>query len=244
MKKVFKLALLILASSVPWSSGQAVELTNDFTLALDAGLYSQYWSRGISQTLGDPAVQGSATLIHSSGVYGGVWSSNVDFGNGSKTRQEIDYYVGYSWQAADDVSLDITYLKYEYPKESVLNYSEYYAKLNAYGFNVGGYYSGDLGGNQSMLYSFVGYEFALPGKIGFKARYGLVDYKDPVFISGDGSSRDKYNEWQLEVNKELLGLKWSLSYADSSLSKTECLNFTGFDDICSATVIAGVSKSF
>lgn len=95
-----------------------------------------------------------------------------------------------------------------------------------------------------MLYSFVSYEATLPGGVGLKTRYGQVGYKDPVFVSGNGSTRNKYNEWKVEVNKELLGLKWSLSYADSNLSKVECLNLNGFDDICSATVIAGVGKSF
>ncbi|MBT9236109.1 TorF family putative porin [Pseudomonas sp. MG-2] len=244
MKHSFKLAAIFLAAVAPWSESDAVELSKDFTLALDAGLYSQYWSRGMSQTQGDPALQGSATLVHSSGLFAGVWSSNVDFGHGSKTRQEIDYYLGYSMQLADDVSLELTYLEYEYPKQADLNYSEYYAKLNAHGFIAGGYYSDDLWGDESMLYSFVGYETTLPGDIGLKTRYGQVDYKDPVFVSGNGSTRSKYNEWQIELNKELLGLKWSLSYADSNLSKVECLNFNGFDDVCSATVIAGISKSF
>ncbi|MDZ3992586.1 TorF family putative porin [Pseudomonas sp. Teo4] len=244
MKHAFKMASIILAAVAPWSEGNAIELSKDFTLAVDAGLYSQYWSRGMSQTLGDPAIQGAVTLIHSSGLYAGVWSSNVDFGHGSKARQEIDYYLGYSWQIADKVTLDLTYLEYEYPKQGDLNYSEYYAKLNAYGFIAGGYYSDDLWSNQSMLYSFVGYETTLPGDVGFKSRYGLADYKDPVFVSGDGSARNKYNEWQVEFNKEFLGVKWSISYADSDLSKAECMNFAGFDDICSATVVAGVSKSF
>lgn len=166
------------------------------------------------------------------------------FGHGSKARQEIDYYVGYFWQATDDISLDLAYYEYEYPKESSLNYSEYYSKLTAYGFNVGGYYSNDLWGGQSMLYSFFGYETTLPGEVGLKLRYGEADYKDPIFISSDGSTRSRYNDWMVTVSKKYLDLNWSLSFVDSDLSDSECLNYAGFDDVCSATFVAGVSKSF
>lgn len=228
----------------PWGASQAIELSKDFSLALNAGLYSDYWSRGVSQTQGDPAIQGSATLSHSSGLYAGVWSSNVDFGHGSSTRQEIDYYAGYFWQATDDISLDVAYYDYEYPNQSSFNYSETYAKLSAYGAYVGGYYADDLYGDQSMMYSFVGYATTLPADVGLNIRYGWVDFKDQLFVDGSGRSRDSYNEWQVMLNKEYLSLNWSISYVDSDLSDAECLNYSGFDDTCSARLVVGVSKSF
>lgn len=228
----------------PWSASQAIELNDDFSLDLNVGAYSDYRSRGMSQTQGDPAIQGSATLSHSSGLYAGVWSSNVDFGYGSKTRQEIDYYVGYYWQATDDISLDVTYYEYEYPKEGGLNYSETFAKLSAYGAYVGGYYSDDMGGDQSYLYSFVGYETTLPLDVGLDLRYGWVDFKDATFVDSNDGTRDSYNEWQVSLSKTLVSLDWSLAYVDSDLSDTECYNYNGFDDVCSGNIVVGVSKSF
>lgn len=85
MKRMMTLGVVSIVLA-PWTVTQAITLNDDFSLALEAGLFSDYRSRGISQTQGDPAVQGSATLTHSSGLYVGAWSSNVDFGNGSKTR--------------------------------------------------------------------------------------------------------------------------------------------------------------
>ncbi|MGE8407331.1 MAG: TorF family putative porin [Pseudomonas sp.] len=228
----------------PWGASQAIELSKDFSLALNAGIYSDYKSRGVSQTQGDPAIQGSATLSHSSGLYAGVWSSSVDLGLGSATRQEIDYYAGWFWQATDDISLDLAYYDYEYPKQSGLNYSETYARLTAYGAYVGGYYSDDLYGNQSSLYSFVGYGMTLPLDIGLDVRYGRVDFKDRLIADANGHSRDSYNEWQVMVKKEVFSLDWSLSYVDSDLSRSECSNYSGFRDTCSASLVAGVSKSF
>jgi hypothetical protein len=35
-----------------------------------------------------------------------------------------------------------------------------------------------------------------------------------------------------------------LSYIDTDLSKNQCTSNYGFDDVCSATVVASVSKSF
>ena len=112
--KAFTLFALGSLSLLPLSS-QAIPLNDDFSVQVDLTLASDYRTRGISQTLNDPAVQAGTTLAHSSGLYVGVWSSNVDFGGGLKTRQELDYYAGWLWQATDAVSLDVGYLKYAYP---------------------------------------------------------------------------------------------------------------------------------
>ncbi|KRW61194.1 TorF family putative porin [Pseudomonas sp. TTU2014-080ASC] len=229
---------------LPWGASQAIEINEDFSLDVNIGAYSDYRSRGMSQTQGDPAIQGGVTLAHSSGLYAGIWSSNVDFGYGSKTRQEIDYYVGYYWQITDDISLDLTHYKYDYPREGSLNYNETYAKFSAYGVYVGGYYADDLADNQSYLYSFVGYETTLPYDIGFDVRYGKIDFKDDTLESSSGKMRSSYNEWQIGLSKSMFNVDWSISYVDSDVSKTECYNYNGFDDICSGTVVVGVSKSF
>ncbi|VXC15177.1 conserved exported hypothetical protein [Pseudomonas sp. 8AS] len=243
MKQLLNLTL-VSAVLAPWSLAQAITLNDDFSLAVEAAALSDYRSRGISQTQGDPALQGSVTLLHSSGAYAGVWSSNVDFGYGSNTRQELDYFAGYYWQINDDIALDVGYFDYTYPRQNGLNYSEYYAELSAYGARVGSYYSDDLGGDQSMLYSYVGYGFALPFDVAFDLRYGQADYKDPLWISASGHSRDSYDEWEAKLSKEMFSLNWSLSYVDTDLSEVECANYMGFDDVCSATVVVGVSTSF
>lgn len=113
--------LLLLVAAVP---AQAITLNDHLDLSLTAEVVSDYRSRGQSQTLGDPAIQASASLSHSSGLYAGVWTSNVDFGFDIKTRQEIDYYAGYFWQVNDNISLDVGYAKYAYENSGNLNVSE------------------------------------------------------------------------------------------------------------------------
>jgi uncharacterized protein (TIGR02001 family) len=239
-------ALLVLALA-PLAC-QALELSENFSLQIDTTLASDYRTRGISQTQNDPAAQIGATLLHSSGLYAGMWTSNVDFGFDLKTRQEVDYYAGWYWQATDEVSLDAGYVKYAYPKESQFNQSEVYAILGAYGFKVAAYYSDDaknvFGEEQDILYSYVSYETALPLNVGLKLRYGRNDFKDPMFWSESGKSEDDYHEWEAKLTRDFLGVTWGLSYIDTDLSDSECASNYGFTDVCSATWVASVSKSF
>ena len=51
-----------------------------FTFAGNVALTTDYRYRGITQTFNDPALQGGFVLSHETGLYAGVWGSNVDFG--------------------------------------------------------------------------------------------------------------------------------------------------------------------
>lgn len=243
-RALFTLASLVLA---PLTT-QALTLSDDFNLDMSLTAVSDYRSRGISQTLGDPAVQAGATLLHSSGLYIGAWTSNVDFGGEFKTRQELEYYAGYYWQATEAVSLDLGYIKYDYPKEGQFNLSEVYAILDVYGVKLGGYYSKDtpnaFGEDQDTLYTYLSYKIALPAEVGLDLRVGRNDVKDPAFWSASGDSRESYYEWEAKVSREFVGVTWGLSYIDTDLSKSECAGWYGYDDLCTATVVASASKTF
>ncbi|MBB2495273.1 TorF family putative porin [Aquipseudomonas ullengensis] len=229
-------------------SSQALPINDDFAVQIDLTLASDYRTRGISQTLGDPAAQAGATLLHSSGLYAGAWTSNVDFGLGLKTRQEVDYYAGWYWQASDEIGLDLGYVKYSYPRESQFNQSEVYAILSAYGFKAAAYYSNDVpnffGDDQDTLYSYLGYETQLPFELGLELRYGRMDFKDPLFVSGSGDGTSSYHEWEATLARELVGITWGLSFVDTDLSQQDCYSYYGFQDTCSATWVASASKSF
>lgn len=237
-----------LLACAPFTSALAVELGHDFNLQIDTALASDYRTRGISQTQGDPALQVGATLQHASGAYLGVWSSNVDFGGGLKTRQEIDYYGGWYWQANDAVALDLGYIKYAYPKESQFNQSDTYAILHAYGFEVAAYYGNDyptyFGEDQANLYTYLAYNTELPADFKLRVRYGRNDAKDPLYLSGSGDTRDTYHEWEAKLSHEWVGFNWAVSYIDTDLSQNECRTQFGFGDVCTATVVASVSRSF
>lgn len=244
VRSALTLASLVLA---PLTS-QALTLNDNFSLDMTLGVVSDYRTRGISQTLGDPAVQAGATLVHSSGLYVGAWTSNVDFGGPYKTRQELEYYAGYYWQATEAISLDLGYLKYDYPKEGQFNMSEVYAILDVYGVKLGANYSNDtpnfFGEDQDTLYTYLSYKIELPAEIGLDLRVGRNDVKDPAFWSSNGESRDAYTEWEAKLTRDFVGVTWGLSYIDTDLSKSECASWYGYGDLCTATVVASASKAF
>ncbi|MES2870512.1 MAG: TorF family putative porin [Pseudomonadota bacterium] len=253
---MFMLAGLALT---PLFSAQAVELNDQFALVITPTLVSDYRASGISQTLGDPAAQLAVTLNHISGLYAGVWTSNVDFGYGTHTRQEIEYYAGYFWQISDEISLDTFYTRYEFPRDSQFNQSDVQSTLDVYGAQLGIKYVNNMKGpdiedevgnytvgdkDEDVLSTFIGYQTVLPGEVGFMARYEYVDYKDEVFFNAAGKGRGDYTDWEIKLTRDFAGATWGLSYIDTSLSKTECQSFTGYDDLCSATLLASASKTF
>ncbi|MNN77958.1 hypothetical protein D3C81_1944660 [compost metagenome] len=84
----------------------------------------------------------------------------------------------------------------------------------------------------------------MPYDTGLKLRYGLMDFKDPYLYSSSGEAEDSYHEWEVKLTHELAGVMLGLSYIDTDLSKSQCTSNWGFDDVCSATVVASISKSF
>jgi uncharacterized protein (TIGR02001 family) len=255
-------ALLALAglALLPLSNSQALELNQQFSLTVTPVLVSDYRASGISQTLGDPAAQLALTLSHASGLYAGIWTSNVDFGHGDQARQELEYYAGYYWQISDDISLDAWYTQYDFSGASQYNQSDVQATLDVYGVLLGAKYASNMKGpdyedenanwhtgaqDEDLSSAFIGYRSQLPAEIGFEARYEYVDYKDQVFFNADySSSRADYRNWEVKLSRDLLGVTWGLSYIDSDLSKAECMSFMGYEDVCGSTLVASASKTF
>ncbi len=98
------------------------------TITSNIGLVSNYLYRGISQTGGNPALQGGFDYAHSSGIYAGIWGSNVSWIGDSlvtsgsaigatSSSLELDTYFGYKSSFATDFSYDVGYLRYNYPGE-------------------------------------------------------------------------------------------------------------------------------
>lgn len=99
----------LLAGSIALLWPQLAQAEQEFSGNINVS--SDYVWRGISQTLGDPAVSIGIDLAQD-GFYVGAWASNVDFDNG--TDVELDLYGGYGWEAAG-LSFDIGGIFYLYP---------------------------------------------------------------------------------------------------------------------------------
>lgn len=82
----------------------------------NVGLFSDYRFRAISQTRGQPALQGGFDYAHGSGFYLGTWASNVSgnlYLNGA--GMEWDFYGGYKFSPAADWTFDVGAYQYFYP---------------------------------------------------------------------------------------------------------------------------------
>ncbi|MDP2745121.1 TorF family putative porin [Pseudomonas sp.] len=250
------LSSLVLA---PLSCVQAFELNQQFRLDVTPAIVSDYRASGLSQTQGDPAAQLNLVLSHASGLYAGVWTSSVDFGFDSKTRQELEYYAGYYWQISENISLDTYYTRYDFPRESDYNQSDVQALLDVYGVLLGAKYVSNIKGpdawdeegnfykgdkDEDLASFLIGYRTQLPGEVGLEVRYEYVDYKDEVFFRDEEQGRAQYRNWEVKLNRDFVGVTWGLSYIDTDLSKSECASFMGYDDLCGPTLVASASKTF
>lgn len=86
------------------------------TITGNLNLVSDYRFRGLSQSWGQPAVQGGIDYTHASGFYLGNWNSSVSsnsYNNGASL--EMDFYGGYRFEPAKDWSADVGVLHYLYP---------------------------------------------------------------------------------------------------------------------------------
>lgn len=104
---------LSIGISAPARAGDNINFTGNI------GLNSQYIFRGMTQTAGKPALQGGVDVTHHSGLYAGLWGSNVNWlqdYQGYRTGSlEIDLYGGYRGQLVGEVGYDVGYIRYNYP---------------------------------------------------------------------------------------------------------------------------------
>lgn len=118
LKMTSALALgALLAGSAAMAQTKAPE--PDYTLAYNVGVTSDYRFRGIAQTSTNPALQAGADFAHKSGLYLGVWGSNIswikDYVGATEGALELDLYAGYKGEISKDFAYDVGLIRYQYP---------------------------------------------------------------------------------------------------------------------------------
>jgi uncharacterized protein (TIGR02001 family) len=113
-KRILSLAF-VAAASVSGIAAAQTPAPTPSPLTGNITLVSDYRFRGITQTWGQPAIQGGFDYSHASGIYLGNWNSNVSetagFPNGNL---EMDFYGGFK-KAFGDLGLDVGAIYYYYP---------------------------------------------------------------------------------------------------------------------------------
>jgi uncharacterized protein (TIGR02001 family) len=120
---------LLLATAAAILPGVAAAQDSPHSFSGKVALYTEYEYRGISQTAEKPAVQLNLDYGHASGFYAGTFISNIKWlkeaaaagGFSSDANFEWDIYLGYKAEVAKGVTLDVGYLRYEYPNSSDFN---------------------------------------------------------------------------------------------------------------------------
>ena len=232
---------LVALSVLAAFSGAAMAEDSPNTVSANVGFVSDYVFRGFSQTNEQMAVQGGFDYSHSSGLYAGVWGSNIswikDSYSGADSSLEVDVYGGYRGEAGP-FSYDVGLLQYYYPGSGVSDASQP-------SFNTLEGYAG------------IGWKFlTLKYSYSFTNLFGVVDSKGSDYLDlsasqdiGAGfsvnahvgrqhftnSSGTSYNDWKIGVSKDVLGFSVNLSYVDTDVDDTK---------IADARYVLSVSKSF
>ncbi|WP_299205480.1 TorF family putative porin [uncultured Amphritea sp.] len=228
MKKIFTglAAAMALTSTV-----QAADVTGTVSFTND------YRFRGISQSAGDPAVQGSLDVGFDNGVYAGIWGSNVDFDDDAKL--EIDYYVGFANDINDDLSYDVSYGFYTYPGYNTdAEYGElalalYYGDV---GFTMA--YSDDFfNSGESAQYFGLDYSYGITEAVSLDlhAGYSTGDYWGKVDI-------DDYQDYSVGISGSVVGLDLSATYLFNSIDNAEEVDKGAFRN--DNTLMLSVSRTF
>jgi uncharacterized protein (TIGR02001 family) len=110
----------------------------EITVTGNVALVTDYRFRGLSQSSGDPAIQGGITVSHASGFYVGAWSSSTDFdvvgpvADAVYGNQDLDLFGGWTGPVASGVTADVGLLYYAYPSGHVgkAEFFEPYASLS------------------------------------------------------------------------------------------------------------------
>lgn len=204
-------------------------------ISANIALTTNYMFRGVTQTENNPAIQGGFDYAHESGLYAGIWASNVDFD--TEGSIEVDYYVGFSGEVSS-LGYDVSYVYYDYPSDEEFDYGELIGSVS-YDFVAAAVsgtiaYTDELGEDaDSAIYYQAGVEVPV-GAFTIAAAYGYWDLKD---------NADSYNDWSIGVSTEYMGLGLDLTYTDTDIDEDDSGAFAS-EEASDAHIVFTVSKEF
>lgn len=205
-------------------------------------LTSDYVFRGISQSDGNAAIQGS--LDYAQGVfYAGAWGSSINFGAVGPTDLaplELDLYAGVK-PTTGPVNWDLGVIAYLYPNSTdALGEIDYYEGKVAASITPGGgpltiggavYYSPEFTFETGTAwYAELNGSYAVNDALSLVAAYGHQDVED----IGD------YNTWNIGARYSVAGFALGLTYSDSNAYDE---GFVGDETLSDGRVTFSVGRS-
>lgn len=213
MKKVklFKLAAAATALLAGVGASSAASAEGEFSG--NVTIASDYVFRGISQTEGEPAIQGG--FDYTNGIfYAGTWASNVSGSTISSGGIEMDLYAGLT-PTTGPVSWDFGIIGYYYPgaDDAGAETDFYEGKVGAsinpvepLTLSASIFYSPEFAlETGTALYYEIGADYAVTDAFGLSATFGEQDVDD----------LDSYTTWSLGASYSYSGFDFGLTYTDT-----------------------------
>jgi uncharacterized protein (TIGR02001 family) len=255
VRQFTSLATLALAS-VPALAQTAAPAApaSDWTVTGNAGLFSDYRFRGISQTVKKPAFQGGFDVAHSSGFYLGNWNSNVDSGAYNGANLEMDFYGGYK-TSMEGFGIDLGAIYYYYPGTGVdgttkIDHTELYAGVTFGMFSAKYFYAvSDYFGapdSDGSAYLDLGFAYDLGNGFGVNAHVGYQTLKGGARVAEiNGSVPDSVTDYKVGATYAVDG-GWVLGAAFVGTNRDYSFGtaVASGKNISDNTLVVSVSKTF
>lgn len=193
----------------------AAEEEESSNLSWNLSLTSDYVFRGITQNDFQPALQGGLDYAFGdTGLYVGVWASNVDFADPDGPDMEFDTYIGWNHDFNDDWNLDLSLVRYNYIGErdayGSIDYNEIIGKLTyaeMLTFTIG--YANDYSNaDYSSLYYGLTGAWDVGNEFSINAGVGHSDFSDGV---------DGYTDYNIGVSRQFGPVNAALNFYDTDI---------------------------
>jgi hypothetical protein len=246
------LSALIMACASPALAQDETAPPEPITVSGSATIASDYRFRGVSQTDKEMAVQAGVTVTHESGIYAGVWGSNLaGWGTFGGANMELDVFGGFKTPIGGGGTLDVGLLWYMYPGGAdTTDFAEPYIKLSgttgpvtltagvAYapkqralgnvfftGLAAADGVPDDPGDSEDNLYLSGDAVAAIPNTpVSLRAHIGYSDGNPGLGPNGTSvAPTGEYFDWNLGADVTLKGLTLGLSYIDTDISRSDSL---------------------
>lgn len=182
-------------------------------VSFNLSVTSDYRYRGISQTRLKPALQGGVDYAHASGFYIGAWASSLKWikDSGGDGNIEVDTYLGYKTEVGSGFTVDVGFLRYNYPSNKLAtsaNTNEIYGAVSygpatlKYSHSLSNLFG--VANSKQSGYLDLSATFDVGGGFTLSPHIGRQTVKNNGALS--------YTDYSLTVNKEIGGVSLGLGF--------------------------------
>lgn len=269
MKKLLVISAATGLLALPAAPALA-QASSPHSWSANVGLFSNYLFRGVSQTDGDPAVQGGFDYGYAAGpvnLYVGTWASNVSWLSDSRaytsSSLEWDFYGGVNGTfGKSDFGYDVGLIYYYYPGTKAVgsvsaNTTELYGALSwkwltaKYSYSLSDYFGvRDISGNKTdgtwYLDLKAKYDFEGAAKgVSVWGHYGITEVKGTYAAGRDPS----YNDWNIGASYTVQSTVFKDTelgayYSDTAKIDRAVYTTTSGKDLAKGAFVLYVKKTF